>query len=442
MNICIIGGGGGATNAANQIRILDKQARIDIFTNRDDIGNLPCEIPYVLNGTLPTWESSFTFKEKFYKERHIEVHMNSEVTGINLKDKLLVAGDKSYHYDKAILDLGSTPIIPPIPGLDGYNEFVLTTWTKHGRIFEQAIPKYKRAAVIGAGQIALEVAEMLQIKGYEQVYLLGRSDQVLRAYFDADMAAMMEKAARDKGIEVILPAGIEKVATVNGHKVITLKDREITVDLVFLGVGAAPNTELAKKAGIRLGKTGAIAVNEYLQTSDPDIFAIGDCMENRERVTGASIVYQTAANSATTGRVAARNLMLGNVTAFPGTTLAFVTECFGCQAGTVGLTSSRAREKGIDFIASTTVSATRRRLFGGKTMHIKLIADRATRTLAGAQIIGEELVAGKIDKLSVAVAEKITTDRLALIDTCYSPTVGAAYDALTMALDDLNAKLG
>ena len=151
--------------------------------------------------------------------------------------------------------------------------------------------------------------------------------------------------------------------------------------------------------------------------------------------------YQTATNAARTGRIAGRNLCLGNVISYPGTVMPFITEIFGYQVGTVGFTETRARERGFDVVSSTTTTSTRRRLFGGKRIHIKLIAERKTRTLLGAQLIGEELVAGKIDKLAVAVAEKIPVDRLSMIDTCYSPTTGAGYEAVTMALDELIAKI-
>jgi len=152
LRVCIVGGGGGASNAANVIRSLDKKAEIDIFTNRGEIGNLPCEIPFVLGGVLPSWESSFAFRERFYKERNIDVHLDMEVTEIIRDEKRLVAGGENHNYDKAILDLGATPVIPSIPGLDGRNEFVLSTGLKPARAFEEAIPRYRSAAIIGVGQ--------------------------------------------------------------------------------------------------------------------------------------------------------------------------------------------------------------------------------------------------------------------------------------------------
>jgi len=156
---------------------------------------------------------------------------------------------------------------------------------------------------------------------------------------------------------------------------------------------------------------------------------------------GIKRLYQTATSAARGGRIAAANLVLRNVLPYRGTTMPFVMEVFGSQVGTVGFTESYAREKDIDVLSSTMTTATRRRAFGGKTIHIKLIADHKTRALIGAQLISEELVAGKIDRLAIAIAERTLVEKLALIDTCYHPTVGTAYEPLIMALDELRLKL-
>ena len=441
LRVCIVGGGGGASNAANVIRALDKEATIKIFTNRGEIGNLPCEIPFVLSGTLPSWESSLAFRERFYKEKDIELYVNTEVTDIDTKSKRLIAGGESHSYDKAILDLGAVPAIPLLPGLDGRNEFFLTTGFKPAKAFEEAIPKYSTAAIIGVGQIALEVAAILREKGYSAVYLVGRSEHVMRAYLDRDMVGIIEDRIRESGIELILSAEIADVKTEGEKKHLYLSDKKLEVDFVFFAAGAKPNTELARRSGIEVGKTGAIAVNEYLQTSDPDIYAIGDCMENLDMVTGSKIVYQTATNAARTGRIAGRNLVLGRAVSYQGTVMPFITEVFGYEVGTVGLTEAYARKQGFDVVSTVTTTSTRRRVFGGKPIHIKLIADRKAGNLIGAQLIGKELVAGKVDRLAVAIAERIPAHRLALIDTCYSPTTGAGYEAVTMALDELLEKL-
>jgi NADH oxidase (H2O2-forming) len=437
MKVCIVGGGGGASNAANVIRRLDSEAQIDIFTMRDYIGTQPCEIPFVLEGFLPTWEDTYVFRERFYKERNINVHLATEVTEIIRTEKRIIAGGESYGYEKLILDMGALPQVPSIPGVDGKNEFVLSTSVQDGKILEEAIPGCSSAAIIGVGQVALDVASVLKEKDYEKVFLIGRSDRILRAYLDKDMAERIESRVSEMGIEVMLSAKINSIAGRSGKKVISLPGRELEVDFIFFGTGSVPNVELARKAGITIGESGAVAVNEYLQTSDPDIYAIGDCMENQDRIIGRKITYQTATSGATTGRLAARNLVLGNVVPYPGTALSFVTEIFGYQVGTVGFTESYAREQGLDVVSGMLSTATRRRAFGGKPIHIKLVADRKSRTLVGAQIISEEMVAGKIDRLAVVIGEKVPVQRLALTDTCYSPTVGSAYESIVMALDEL-----
>ncbi|MDO9528545.1 MAG: FAD-dependent oxidoreductase [Syntrophales bacterium] len=437
MKVCIVGGGGGANNAANVIRSLDKDAQIDIFTTRTEIGYIPCEIPFVFRGIVPSWEDSFAFREKFYQQRNITVHLNTEVTDILRKEKRLVAGGDTYDYDKVILDLGASPTIPPIPGLDGLNEFVLGTDLRYARILEQAIAKYTSAAIVGTGMIGLEIAEVFQRKNYSSIYGLDILENALGLLLDKEMAEVVEQRIKESGVELILPAKIESIASREGKKVLSLSDRELKVDFVLFATGSKPNVDLAKKSGIEVGETGGIAVNEYSQTSNPDIYAIGDCMENRDAIWGHKTLYQTATNTARSGKIAATNLVMGNTMPYYGTTMAFITELFGYQVGAVGFTESYARDNGFDVCTSITKTATRRRLFGGKPIHIKLIADRNSHTLIGGQVVSEESVAGQIDKLSIAIAEKIPVERLSLIDTCYSPPVSTAYAPLTMALDNI-----
>ena len=441
MNVCIIGGGGGASNAANVIRRLDEEAQIDLFNKRSEMGHQPCEIPYVLKGFLSSWQDTFVFRQKFYDERNINVHLNTEVTDINREEKSLIAGGEIYRYDKAILDLGSISITPPIPGLNGENEFFLDTSLETARVFEEAISRYSSAAIVGTGQIALDVAEVLKARNYDKIYLLGRSDCLLRAYLDKDMAEIVERGIKEKGIELILPARINSIKSHNGKKIVSLPGQELEVDFVFFATGSKPNVELARKAGIRIGESGAIAVNEYLQTSDPDIYAIGDCVENWDRITGRKRTYQTATSGATTGRIAATNLIRGNVLPHQGTVMPFVTQVFNYEVGTVGFTETYTREQGLNVVCNIMRTATRRRLYRGKPIHIKLVADPQTKSLVGAQIISEEMVAGKIDRLALAIALRVPVEQLALIDTCYSPTLGSAYESTVMALDQLMPKL-
>jgi len=441
MRVCIVGGGGGASNAANVVRRLSNEAIIDIFTDRPDIGYQPCEIPFVLSGFLSTWEDTYVFRKKFYDERDVNIHFDTEVTEIIIREKRIVASGQSYEYDKLILDLGAIPVLPPIPGIDGRNEFVLTTKLQTARAFEEALDSSTTAAIVGTGQIALEMAAVLKAREYRKIYLMGRSNRLLRAYLDSEMAERIEAKISDKGIELILQAQIESIISQNGRKILSLPDTELDADIVFFATGSLPNVAVAQAAGLDIGETGGIAVNAYLETSDKDIYAIGDCTENWDAVSGIRRLYQTATNAARGGRIAATNAMLGNTLSYNGTTMPFIMEIFGLQVGTVGITEQLARSIYTDVATVLVSTATRRRSFGGKSIHMKLIADRGTKTLVGAQIISEELVAGKIDRLALAIAEKVPVDRLAVTDTCYHPTVGTAYEPTAMALDEMRLKL-
>lgn len=437
MKVCIIGAGAGGRSASGRIRELDKQAEIDIFSTQNEIGYAPCELPFVLRG-VAHWDDIF-YPGKFFEERDVTVHLSTEVTDILRKEKRIVAGDRSYSYDKLLLSPGSIPTIPPIPGLDGNNEFTLSTNIAEGRALETIIPKYTSAAVIGAGAIGIEITLALTSAGYHKVYLLDMMENILPAGLDKDMASKVEGVMQERGIELVLSASISSVKSESGRKRVILPDRELEVDLIFLSTGARPNVDLAQKAGIEIGETGAILVNQYLQTSDPDIYAAGDCIENWDMITGSKTRRLMVTTAGRTGAVAGENLVKGNSIPYEGTLMTFVIEIFGNQIGAAGFTERLAREKGLDVVSATVSSQTSRPHLGGKILHHKLIADRRTGTLVGAQVISEEMVKGTLNELALAIAEKVPLRRLALLETPYSPAVGR--DPLQDGIRELVRKL-
>jgi NADH oxidase (H2O2-forming) len=438
MKLCIIGAGAGGRSASGRIRQLDKQAQIDIFSTQSEIGYAPCEPPFVLRG-VANWDDIF-YPGKFFEERNITVHLNTEVTDILRKEKRITAGGKSYPYDKLILSPGSVPSIPPIPGLDGKNEFTVSTNIADDRAIEKIIPKHTSAAVIGAGAIGVELTLALVARGYQKVYLLDMLENILPAGLDKDMASKVEPVMQEKGIELVLSASISSIKNESGRKRIILPDRELEVDLIFLTTGARPNVELARKAGIEIGETGGILVNQYLQTSDPDIYAAGDCLENWDMMTGSKTRRLMVTTAGRTGNVAGENLVSGNSLPYEGTLLTFTIEIFGYQIGAVGLTERVAREKGLDIICATSTFPSTRPRYGGKLVHSKLIADRQTGTLIGVQIVSEEMIRGLVNEMALAIAEKVPLHRLARLETPYSPAVG--MDPIGVGVGQLIRKLG
>jgi len=441
MKVCIIGTGDGGSTAANQVRRLVSDAQIDAFSRRAELGIPPCEMPLVIGGSIATWDELVRgFRQNsFWEKRNIGLHLNTEVADIVKQEKYLIADGKKYSYDKLILALGASPSIPSFPGLDGKNEFALSTDMADGVALSSAVAQSTEAAVVGGGFIGLEIAVALKARGRGKVYLLVRRE-IMRSYLDEDMAEIVKDVLTQNGIELILPAKIENVTTKGGRKCISLSDREIEVDFVFFATGAKPNVELARRAGLEIGETGAIAVNQYLQTSDPDIYAIGDCMENWDVVTGSKRLHQLAANAIRTGYIAGRNVALGNHLTYEGTVMPLVTKVFDHQIGAVGFTERETREKGLEADLVVVDTPRLRDRFNGRPARYKLIADAKRKTLIGAQIASEEIVSGTVDKLAVAIACRLPLAKLVQIDSCYSPHV--QEDQIAAPLHRLIDKLG
>jgi len=438
MKVCIIGGGAGGRSASRGIRELNKNSQVDLFSTQAEIGYAPCEPPFVLRGSVK-WEDIF-YSGNSFEKNGISIHLSTEITEIDRKHRRIIAEDKSYFYDKLILSPGAVPSVPAIPGLDGKNEYTVSTNIADGRALEQVISKHNSAAVIGAGAIGIEMVMALMAKNYKKIYLLDMQDNILPAGLDKDIASIVETAMKSKRLELIMSANINGVNGNSKGKYVILDDNEIEAPFLLLATGAKPNVNLAKRAGISIGETGGILVNEYLQTNDPDIYAAGDCIENYDRIIGQKTRRLMVTTADRTGYIAGRNLISGNSIPYEGTLLTFSIEILGYQIGAVGFTEKIAKEKGLDIVSITMTAPTTRVQYGGRPFHFKLIAERKSKRLIGAQIVSEEKILGVINEMAFAIAEKIPLNRLTAIETPYSPAIG--LDPLSGGLVKLLRKLG
>ena len=423
MKICIIGAGAGGRNASGRIRELDKEAQIDIFSTQSEIGYAPCELPFAMRGTFTDWKGIF-YPGNFFEEKGIKVHLETEVTDILRDEKQIIAGGKRYAYDKLILSQGARPSIPVIPGVNGEKEFAMSTDISRWKKLDAIVRGHTSAAVIGSGAIGIETTQALKERGYRQVYLLENMDHILPSALDRDMGKKIEKIMKDSGVEPIVSARIQSVASKSGRKRIILEDRELDVDLLIFATGALPHTGLAEKVGLQIGETGAIAVNQYLQTSDPEIYAVGDCMENWDTVTGAKTRRLMVTTASITGNIAAVNIVKGNLIPYKGTTMTFIMDVSGHEVGAFGFTEERAKKMGLDVASVLHRAPKTRPAYGGKRVHCKLIADRKTQILLGGQIISQHEIGGMINELALAFAEKIPLPDILRIDSPYSPLIG------------------
>ena len=437
MKVCIIGAGAGGRSAAGRIRQLNENAQIDVFSTQNEIGYAPCEPPFVLRG-VGNWTDIF-YPGNFFEQSKVNVHLNTEVTDIIRRKKQIIAGGEIYPYDKLILCQGAVPSIAPIPGLDGKREYTISSNIADGKALENIIHEYTSAAVIGAGAIGIEMILTFASRNYKKVYMLVRRS-ILRAFLDDDMSDKLEEIIRDSGVELILPVNIESITSNTNKKTICLSDRELETDFVFLATGARSNVELARKSNLDIGETGGILVDEYFQTSDPDIYAAGDCVELWDYITGSKTQHLMVTTAGRTGDLAATNLISGNTIPYEGILRTFSIGVFGHQVYTSGLTERLACEEGFDTVSVTMSASAFRPHLGGNLVHYKLIADRRTATLIGAQIISKEMMRGTINEMTLAITEKIPLRKLALLESPYSPATG--MDPIAGGIRALINKLG
>ena len=441
MKIVMIGGGGASIVCANTLRVLGNQAQIDIYTRRDRTAYTPCEQPFVLRDVLG-FDDMFYATIPWFEKKGLGLHLETEVTAIDREKKIIMAGGKAVPYDILLINTGAVPKIPDIPGLAGDRVFTLTTELKHARALEAIIPKCGRAAILGAGAIGLEMAETLVKKGYEAVHLIVSSPHILSRVVDPEMAEKVEPALTENGVDLRLSTSVTRVERAGDTLELTLTGGEtLKVDFVLVAKGVRPNVDLAREAGLEIGETGGIAVNRYLQTSDPSIYAAGDCMESWNILTEKKTLTALATFSNRTGRTAGRNIHFGNTVPFMGAMNTLGTEVFGQTIASVGLTEQAARREGFDTFSAVRKGMSRKVMFGGGPIWVKLVADRASQTLLGAQFIGPREVSRMAEKVIILLGERVVLGRISQYENIFSPPLGMAYDPVTMVSDILISQL-
>ncbi len=441
MKVCIVGGGGAGVTAANKIRQLDQKSEITIFTKRKVIGYPPCEMPYVLGRDIASFEEIVHSKKQDFTKKKIKVLFETTVEKIDLGKKFVLAKGKRHHYDKLVLAVGAEPFVPPIKGTDGKNVYCLGTDISPAKRLDKAISHFDSAVVVGAGGIGLEMAIALKKRGYKRVYLVELADRILQSSLDKDMSKIVENYLEEAGIQLMLSTKISEIRDLMDKKIVTLNGREISVSLILFAAGSRPRTKLAKEAGLTVGKTGGILVNNYLQASDPNVFVIGDCMESWEALTGKKTLNMLASNVVRSAKIAAKNIVEKELTPFNGTIYSFAIQVGKFLIACTGYSESYAKKVGLDVITSTHEALTRHPALGGKPVYIKLIMGKASRCMVGGQIISQDnIVVGWVDKLVVAISEKIPCSKLSLIENPYTPAIDNPYNALTQAIDKLIAE--
>ena len=435
MKTIIVGGVAGGASAAARLRRLKENDEIIILERGDYISFANCGLPYFIGGEI-TDRNMLTLQtpESFRKRFNIDVRIKSEAVKISPDTHTVTVrnADTGEEYeesfDKLILSPGAEPIRPDIKGIELPHVFTLRNIPDTMKIknFVDS-SKPKRAVVVGGGYIGAEMAENLANAGLD-VSIVELADHLI-ASLDADMAADVHRYIRSKGVKLFLNNGVTEITD---NKVI-LKNGSIEADMVIMSVGVCPETSLAKECGIALNSRDSIIVNSRMQTNYPDIYAVGDAVEVKDFVTGSAAFIPLAGPANKQGRIAADNLS-GIPSEYKGTQGSAVLKLFHMTAATTGLNEKRASAEGIDYDKTYTYSASHASYYPNATnMSVKILWDKNTKKLLGAQIVGFDGVDKRMDVLASAIRFGAEVTDLKDLELCYAPPFGSAKDPVNMA---------
>lgn len=438
--VVIIGGVAGGATAAARIRRLDENAEIIMFERSGFVSYANCGLPYYIGGVIEDQEElTLQTPEMFMKRFCIDVRVKHEVTAIHPEKKTVTVRrleDNTVFeesYDKLLLAPGAKPVRPSLPGMDIPNLYTLRTVEDTLRIhaFVQK-EKPKSVVIAGGGYIGVEVAENLRDLGI-QVTIVQRPNQLLNP-LDYDMASFVHTKMRQKGVRLMLGHSVEGFAEENGQIQVILKDAEpLQADMVLLAIGVQPDTELAKNAGIKLGIKGSILVNNHMETSVPDIYAAGDAVEVKHYITGEKALISLAGPANKQGRIAADNICGGD-SAYLGSQGSSVIKVFDMTVAVTGLNERAAKAAGLDYDKVFLSPSSHASYYpGAQVMTMKVVFEKKTYKLLGAQIIGYESVDKRIDVLATAMHAGLTAIELKNLDLSYAPPYSSAKDPVNMA---------
>jgi len=440
MKVVIIGGVAGGATAAARLRRLDETAEIVVFERSGYVSYANCGLPYYIGGVIED-QADLTLQtpESFFARFRVDMRVRHEVTALHPDRKTvcvrnLETGEEFEEaYDKLLLSPGAKPAQPRLPGVGLEKLFTLRTVEDTFRIKDYISVHRPRSAVLaGGGFISLELAENLRELGME-VTIVQRPKQLMTP-FDPDMAAFIHGEVRRHGVRLALGRTVEGFAERDGGVDVLLKDADpLHADMVVLAIGVAPDTALAKAAGLELGLKDSIAVNDRMETSVPDIYAVGDAVQVKHFVTGQDAVISLAGPANKQGRIAADNICGGD-SRYQGSQGSSVIKVFGMTAAATGVNETAAKQAGLDADAVVLSPMSHAGYYpGGKLMTMKAVFEKGTFRLLGAQIVGYEGVDKRIDVLATAIRAGMTAVQLKDLDLAYAPPYSSAKDPVNMA---------
>ena len=440
MKVVIVGGVAGGATAAARIRRLDEQAEIVVFERSGYISYANCGLPYYIGGVITDPEElTLQTPERFFARFRVTMKVRHEVTAIHPDRKTVSVKDLETgmefeeSYDKLLLSPGAKPTQPRLPGVGLNKLFTLRTVEDTFRIHEFIQANHPKSAVLaGGGFIGLELAENLRKLGTE-VTIVQRPKQLMNP-FDPDMAAFIHSQMRKHGVRLALGHTVEGFEEKDGGIDVLLKgEQPLHADMVVLAIGVTPDTHLAKEAGLELGIKGSILVSDRMETSVPDIYAVGDAVQVKHFVTGQDALISLAGPANKQGRIAADNICGGD-SHYAGSQGSSVIQVFDMTAATTGINEVSAKKAGLDVDKVILSPMSHAGYYpGGKVMTMKVVFEKETYRLLGTQIVGYEGVDKRIDVLATAIRAGMKATALKELDLAYAPPYSSAKDPVNMA---------
>jgi NADH oxidase (H2O2-forming) len=443
--IVIIGAHAAGVDAASAARKTDRTAEITLITEEKYAGYSRCGLPFVIGGQIPNFQNLIVFPPSYFQMMKLNLKTETKVTAINTGNKTVETVDKtgkteSIPYDSLIIATGASSFTPPIKGREKQGVYSLRT-LEDGEKIDQAVKAGAKTAVImGAGLIGLELAVALTERGLK-VTVVELLPQILPMMLDADMAKMVQEMLQQKGINILTGKGVEEFLGEEKVTGIVAGGEQINADLFISAFGVRANTQLAVNTGIALGETKAIKTNARMETNIKDVYAVGDCAESTHIVTQKPTLQQLGTVAVRQGKVAGINAA-GSYALFTGVLGSAVTRLFDMDVGVTGLTENAAQKAKIETVIGTISSKTKADYYpGALPIKVKLVVEKESQRIIGAQIIGGEEVTQRINAISFAIQKQMTVRELAKADTAYAPPLCETWEPLVLAAEMVLMKL-
>lgn len=436
----IVGGVAGGATAAARIRRNTEQAEIILFEKGEHISYANCGLPYYIGGVIQERERLFVQTPEAFGQRFaIDVRTKSEVIGIDVKQKTVQVrtGDGREYtesYDKLLLSPGASPVRPPLPGIESEGIFTLRNVADTDRI-KQYMQQHqvKRAVIVGGGFIGLEMAENLQHTG-AQMAVVEMANQVMGP-IDYSMASLVHRHLEEKGVRLYLGQAVESFTREDGHLTVNFRSGiRLEADLVLLSIGVRAETRLAQEAGLKLGEMRGIYVNEYLQTSDESVYAVGDAIEFPHPLTGKPWLNFLAGPANRQARIVADNMVFGNTKTYEGSIGTSIAKVYDITVASTGLPAKRLKQMEIPYLSATIHSGSHAGYYpGALQMTIKITFSPKDGKLLGAQIVGYDGVDKRIDQYALAIKNGATVSHLTQLEHSYAPPFSSAKDPVAIS---------